>query len=242
MSASDILAILICCLLVAFLVYFFFIPRREITVIGEASMFETPNEAFLDVGVSKMNIDPKKAQEEGAMAMNNLIQAFNLAPEDIQTFDYTLQTMISDDNHPVATASPSRTYKFDQTVRLHIRNVSLVPHFLQVARSQADYIGNLQWEVDQATREKDNAEIQRQAILDAQHKAENLLRPLNATLGKPRSIQVDSNEGVNLFRAMPSFKPQESSSMVPTTEPGQIKLSTRVTVVFDIAPWHTVSK
>lgn len=194
--------------------------HREITVTGEAFIFEKPNEAFLEIGISKVGFDAKKVQEDGVMAMNNLISVFNLAPEDIQTFEYSLQP-VKEENTP-----GKLSYKFDQTARLHIRNIDLVPHFLQLAQEKADYIGNLDWQVDATTKNKDILEVQRQAIVDAHHKAENLLQPLNETLGKARSIQVDSDSPSAFF--------SRSSGSSPKIEPGQVKISSRVTVVFDI--------
>lgn len=236
MSLSDLLLLLL--VLGLFLLYQWVYPHppSTITVRGEAYTTATPTEALLDLSVSKINSDSKLAQEEGIHATNDLIQALNLPSQDIQTLDYSLapETTFNKD-----TGETKRIgYKFEQTVRIRVKNIASLPHFLQVGNEKADSVGNLQWQLDTVTREKQELETQRLAVQDAQTKAENMLQPLNERVGRVLSIQVENNQVMPIFASKRAMLADEGFA-APAVEPGETKITSVVTVVFELqTPWR----
>src|SRR6201994_3358510 len=140
-----------------------------ISVTGEAQISVAPDIAFVDAGVATDARTAREASEANSAAMAKVfsaLKAANIDARDVQTSRLSLQPQYA----PNRTGpSPITGYRASNRITVRIHDVSKVAGVIDtLVGAGANDIGNVAFEVSQASKRLDDARAQ--AVVDARRK------------------------------------------------------------------------
>jgi len=200
-----------------------------ISVTGEASISVPPDLAAVDAGVASDAKTAREASEANNAAMAKVLAALKAASidaKDIQTSRLSLQPQYAPNR-----AGPSSVvgYRASNRITVRIRDVSKVAGVIDtLVGAGADDIGNILFEVSQASKLLDDA--REKAVADARRKADIYAKAAGVTLGGPLII---SEEGA----PQPVFRAKMAAPLAAAPTPiaqGEETLSISVSVTWAI--------
>ena len=201
-----------------------------ITVSGEASVPAAPDLAQIDAGVANDAKSAKEASDANNAAMGKVLLALKgagIAEKDYQTSRLSLQPQYGQNKS--TGASPVVGFRASNRVTVKIRDVTKVAGIIDtLVGAGANDIGNISFEVTQASKLLDDARVQ--AVADARRKAEIYAKATGVTLGAPLSVS-EGGAPVPLFKARMATAPMAAPAAVA---PGEETLSVTVNVSWAI--------
>ncbi|MGY8710700.1 SIMPL domain-containing protein [Bradyrhizobium sp. 18BD] len=202
-----------------------------ISVSGEATMSAAPDLAHIDAGVASDAKTAKEASDTNNAAMGKVLAALKgagVAEKDYQTSRLSLQPQYGQNRS--TGASPVIGFRASNRVTVKIRDVTKVAAIIDtLVGAGANDIGNISFEVTQASKLLDDARVQ--AVADARRKAEIYAKATGVTLGAPLSVS-EAGAPVPLFKArMAGAAPMAAPAAVA---PGEETLAVTVNVSWAI--------
>jgi uncharacterized protein YggE len=208
-----------------------------ITVTGEAEVRVVPDEVVFDVTVQTINRDLKVAKtqtDERLKKVVELTRRYKIAPADVQTDYIKLEPRYR-------SGDETRTlvgYSVRKDIVFTLRDASQAEELLsEVIESGISRINSVSFRSSQLRKYRDQARAL--AIKAAQEKASALTAEIGQKIGKAYSIEEESPGGSRAGGLMSqnnsfAIEGSDSAASEGTLALGQIKVSARVTVRFEL--------
>lgn len=213
------------------------VDRPLITVTGQAEVMVVPDEVAFNLRVVTMEkeLAPAKAKNDHVVkSLLALAQKYQIPPRQVQTDHISLSQRYSDEE---VTKKPPvfLGYTVSKKVAIILRDVSKAEAMLaDIFQSGVTNIEEVEFRSTQLRRYKDQARAM--AMRAAQEKATAMAKEIGQTIGKAYSIQEQgqvyggSANNINTI----GFARGESSSEESTIALGQISITARVVVSFEL--------
>jgi uncharacterized protein len=205
-----------------------------VTVVGQGTAFGEPDQATVIVGVDTFAPSVGEATTQNQATLDRVmaaLEAQGIAPEDIQTTNYSLYAeQIYGDRGPEGIAG----YRVSNQVNVKIRDISKVGDVLgAVTEAGANAIYGVSFSVaDPAALE---AEARALAMADAEKRAESLAGLGNVELGEIRLIsEVVGQPVMPMGLGGGGFAMEQAAMAAPGISPGQLSYQVQVQVTYDI--------
>jgi uncharacterized protein len=218
-------------------------PRTTIAVAGEAELLLPPDYASIELGVVTQGATVAPALSENSERMTRVIaalKALGLQDKDIRTSTFLIQPKYEKQETRDYETDAFRSivaYYVSNKITVTIRNLPAVARVIdEGVKAGANASGTVDFRVDKLTAHLDEA--RRAAIANARHKAEVLTEAAHVKLGRPLSITDNRADTQYNSRAEGSLVETVvvTGSRIPTPiEPGLVRITTQVTVVFAIS-------
>jgi uncharacterized protein YggE len=203
-----------------------------ITVVGQGTSYGQPDQATVVVGVDTFAPTVEEATTQNQATLDSVmaaLEAAGIAPEDIQTTNYSLYAeQIYGDRGPEGIAG----YRVSNQVNVKIRDISVVGDVLAaVTEAGANAIYGVNFTVaDPAALE---AEARASAMEDAAKRAQSLAELGNVTLGD--IVVISEVVGQPVYPLMGAGgMAMEQAASVPGISPGQLSYQVQVQVTYGI--------
>ena len=235
---------------------------NQITVSGEGKVYAKPDVAIIDLGVTsqaKTVADVTKANTDKMNAVISAIKDLKIDEKDIQTTNYNL-TPVYSDNYiiptpaPIPMMYPSSTgsggavsgtmvrtgssltgYKLEQDIQVKIRDFSKVGDVLSKATaSGANVVGDLQFTIDNPEQFKDQARAK--AIAQAKTNAQNLSKESGVGLGKIINVYENNYITPMAYNSVSKMGGGIADSVAPspTIQPGQQEIDVTINLTYQV--------
>lgn len=206
---------------------------RLITVTGEAEVNVAPDEVVFDVSVQTIHRDLRQAKSQTDQRLKKLMdltRKYKIAAQDVQTDYVKLEPRYRGGDETRQFAG----YSVRKDLVFKLRDVGLAEDLLsEVIESGVSRINSISFQTSRLRVYKDQA--RGLAIKAAQEKAVALTREIGQTIGKAHSIE---EEVENRYSAASSNASRtvggDFTESEGTLSLGQIKISARVTVRFEL--------
>ncbi|MEY3990682.1 MAG: hypothetical protein RI985_1763 [Chloroflexota bacterium] len=200
---------------------------RQMSVTETGSVYATPDQATVQLGVSSQAItaaDALKQNSSDTAAVIDAIKKLGIEAKDISTSNFNV--------YPTYDTSGTRIngYQVNNAVIVVIRNIALSGELLdQVVTAGANNISGLSFGIADASKYQTDARTR--AIEAARAKAEVMASAAGITLGEIITI----SESVNYMPEMPYARGMVAdAAMAVPVEVGQQQVSITVTIVYEI--------
>ncbi|HVG30489.1 MAG TPA: SIMPL domain-containing protein [Pyrinomonadaceae bacterium] len=209
---------------------------RLITVTGEAEVLVVPDEVVFDLTVQTLNKDLRAAKaqtDERLKKLIDLTRRYNVAPKDVQTDYIKLEPRYRGNDEGRLFLG----YSVRKDLVFTLRDVSRAEELLsEVMESAVTRINGVRFQTSQMRKYRDQA--RGLAIRAAQEKAVALTAEIGQKIGRAYSIEEESSRGISYAQNVSSnavgFAGGEGGDSEGTLSLGQIKVSARVTVRFEL--------
>jgi uncharacterized protein YggE len=215
------------------------VDRPLITVTGQAEIMVVPDEVAFSLRVVTMEKDLPTAQAKNDQVVKSLLalaRQYQIPPTKVQTGYINVSQRFSDEE---VTKKPPvfLGYTVTKSVAIILQDVSKAEELLaDIFKSGVSTIDNVSFRTSQLRKHKDQARAM--AIKAAQEKAIALTKEINQSIGKAYSI---TEEGPTPFAYAQNRSSnyigtggETSASEESTIALGQISITARVTVSFDL--------
>jgi len=207
---------------------------HTISVTGLGTATARPDVAYVTLGVDIMDQDIAEALSASATRMNAVreaLDAYELAPEDLQTVQYNVwvEQIYNERGEPTG----EYRYHVVNQLRIRLHDIDDVAPILTAALDAgANSVGGINFEVeDTAAMESQARDL---AIANAQAKAEQLAAGFGATVvGLNQVAEVSSGGGV-VARMATDVAYGVGGGGAGPVEAGEYSVSVQLAVVFDI--------
>lgn len=208
---------------------------KTITVTGDGYVYATPDIGLVDMSVMTQDKDVSKATDENSQKMNKIIEyvkGAGVEAKDIKTLGFNISPVYSWEQKTGKRNLDG--YEVNQTLEVKIRDLSKVGDIISNATSLgANDVSSLSFTVDDDNAVKEQAKSL--AIKDAREKAKTLEKELGINLGKI----INFSEGTYPSPIYSSYgagsaEMKTMSSITPTIETGQNKITSTVTITYSI--------
>jgi uncharacterized protein len=204
-----------------------------ISVSGEATVSVAPDLAQIDAGVASDAKTAREASDANNAAMGKVLLALKgagIVEKDYQTSRLSLQPQYAPNRS--SGASSVVGFRASNRVTVKIRDTTKVAAVIDTLVSAgANDVGNISFEVTQASRLLDDA--REQALADARRKAEIYAKAAGVTLGAPLGIS-EGGGPVPLFKGRMAAAPMAAAPAA--VAPGEETLSVTVNASWAIKP------
>jgi uncharacterized protein YggE len=213
------------------------VEPRLITVTGEAEVLVVPDEVVFDLTVQTLNKDLRAAKAQTDERLRKLIELtrrYNVAPKDVQTDYIKLEPRYRGNDEGRLFLG----YSVRKDLVFTLRDVSRAEELLsEVMESGITRINGVRFQTSQMRKYRDEA--RGLAIRAAQEKATALTAELGQKIGKAYSIEEETTPSRSLYSQNVSSNSMASggddaASSEGTLSLGQIKVTARVTVRFEL--------
>jgi uncharacterized protein len=209
---------------------------RLITVTGEAEINVAPDEVVFDVSVQTINKDLRQAKsqtDERLKKLMDLTRKYKIAPLDVQTDYIKLEPRYRGNDESRLFIG----YAVRKDLVFKLRDVTQAESLLsEVLESGITRINAIRFQTSRLRTHRDEARAQ--AIKAAQEKAVALTREIGQGIGKAYSIEEEAPQrgyaSQNVTANYSSTVSGDSVDTEGTLSLGQIKISARVTVRFEL--------
>jgi hypothetical protein len=225
---------------------------RLISVNGEAEVNVVPDEVIIILGVETSNLILKAAKRQNDDAIKGIIavaKKYGVDGKDIQTDYFTIEPKY--DYNEESGSSRQKIvfvgYFVRKNISITLRDLSKYEDVLSgVLEAGANYLQGIQFHTTELRKYRDQARVM--AIEAAKEKAELFAGRLGMKIGKPYSINEDYNGWYswnNSWQDRMAGRMQMQNAVMnegnysgmnepSTIAPGQISVSARVTVSFEL--------
>lgn len=208
--------------------------RRSVSVEGEAETFLIPDRASISIGVEtegKVAAQVKKDNDAKVRAILAALKKAGIEEKDVQTSNLSLE--------PVYNWRPEGQrefvkYTMRNTVYVLVRDLSKLDAVVGTSvEVGSNMLNNIDFSVSNAKAVRDSLRLA--AAKDARTKAEALAGAVGARVGKPISINENSNyqPPVPVYRAQGLMKMADAESG-PTVSAGQVQIRVTVSATFEL--------
>ncbi len=213
-----------------------------ITVEGEGEVFARPDVATFNFGVTAEAADASAAQEQSALAMNEITSYLTeqgIADGDIKTTNYNLSPRYEYVQRDGQICGPGfcppgerqlAGYTVNQTIEVKLRDTENAGNVISgVGERGATDISGLRFTIDDESALQ--AEARANAIADAQEKARQLADDLDVRIVKLRGFW-ENNQPQYGYGG--DGRMMESASVAPDVPTGENTITSRVSVTYEI--------
>ncbi|WP_432408888.1 SIMPL domain-containing protein [Wukongibacter sp. M2B1] len=212
------------------------IEGNIVTVNGEGTVKVKPDIAYINVGVEIFDTDAKKAQDDNAKLMDevlNSIKKSGIKDEDIKTISYNIYK--STKYEPASFGNKENRvegYYSRNIVEVTIRDIEAVGKIADLAGdSGANIISNIRFGIND--EDKYYEEALKLAMESAKGKAEALLSTFGAKADKPYRIYENSNGAPIIYRDSAMLKNSMAAEGYDTpVESGELEVTARLSVEY----------
>ena len=214
---------------------------RLITVTGKADVHVNPDEVIITVGVESVNKDIAAAiaqNSERVKRLSELAVSFKIDRRYVQTAYLSVQPEYEEypPGNPARKKHELVGYTARRTMAMTLKDMPRFDEFLQaLIKSGATSIQGVQFCTTSLRKYKDQARAS--AMTAAHEKAQGMAAAVGARIGKPSTIREDQDTWSvdnNSNYSQNGNESQNSGDSETTATVGQIAISARVTVVFDL--------
>jgi uncharacterized protein YggE len=208
---------------------------RLITVTGDAEVLVVPDEVVFDLTVQNVNREMRLAKsqtDEQLKKVLELTRRYRVDPKDVQTDYIKLEPRYRGNDE-------SRTfigYSVRKDLVFTLRDVSRAEELLsEVMESGITRVNGVRFQTSQMRKYRDQARAL--AIRAAQEKAAALTAEIGQKIGKAYSIEEETPGGnpyANVSQNSLAMSGGDAASSEGTLSLGQIKVTARVTVRFEL--------
>ena len=207
---------------------------RLITVTGEGEVKVMPDEAVFTLGIETSDKDlgaAKSANDARIRQVLDLADKAGIDPQDVQTDHLNIEPRYRDGYEQ----RDFIAYFVRKNVVIRLKDLSKYESFFgQVLQLGVNYVYGINFQISEPRKYKDQARLQ--AIRAAQDKATSLASQLNQDVGQPYKIVEDQETlgAWNQSRGAMMMPMDSGGTGGPTIAPGQILVTARVTVSFEL--------
>ncbi|MDD5093247.1 MAG: SIMPL domain-containing protein [Dehalococcoidia bacterium] len=225
-------------------------PSRTFTVTGEAEIRVVPDEVILTLGVETLDKDLNTARNQNDERIKRVLAGaaeLGIAPKDVQT-DY----MSISSQYDTFTTEPVPGYKCQEqefkgfsvrkNVVITLKDIAKFDDLYTFVMTEgANYVQGIQFQTTEM--QKYRIEARALAVKAAREKAAALAEGLDQKLGKAQTISEGSSGwwpgssyygGPGISNVVQNVAGEGYQSLDGTIAPGQISVTSRVTVVFEL--------
>ncbi|WP_415402412.1 SIMPL domain-containing protein [Tateyamaria sp. SN3-11] len=201
---------------------------RTLAVVGEGSAEAAPDMAVISLGVTHTDASAKAAMDRvsaDASALLSTLSGMGVEPRDVQTDQLSISPLWNNDEG----ARDITGFVARNSLSVRVRNIGALGAVLDAALSAGsnDFNG-LRFQLQDSTDAK--AEARAAAVADAIARATQLAEAAGVTLGPIQTITEQGDSGMR-----PEMFAAARASDMPVA-PGELSLSARVSVTFDLIP------
>lgn len=218
--------------------------ESTITVSGTAEVLATPDIATFSFTVSEVAETPEEAQKvisEKVSIILDGLDSLEIDEKDIKTNSYTISPRyewVNETTRPSYFVPEGKRivtgYTVSQSVEVKLRDIDMASEALTLFAEQG--VNNLygpQFEIDEP--EELQAEARKEAIDDAQQKAEELASDLGVTLGDIVSFNENTGGYYPIARyRMDTAVAESSAGASPELPTGENTITSNVTITYTI--------
>lgn len=204
---------------------------RLVTVTGVSEIWVEPDEAVLSFGVSSRAQTVEEAQrlqEQEAQKVLATVKGFGIAEKDVQTSRLRVGPEYEYENQKRKQIGFLASQTFTVILRDLAKYQLLLPKLLQ---SGVDEVHGIQFRLADPRKHADQARAQ--AVRAAKEKATALAGELGAKIGRPYRIEEHETGDAIPLQANVMMR-AEAAGPESTIAAGQIRVSARVTVSFEL--------
>ncbi|MFA5169154.1 MAG: SIMPL domain-containing protein [Candidatus Paceibacterota bacterium] len=207
-----------------------------ISVTGTGEVYVTPDIGLVSISVVAKNNNVSVATSESSEKMNSIIEYLknnSVEEKDIKTTSFNIYPVYSWEDKTGKRNLDG--YEVSQTIQVKIRDLTKVGDIISNAtRLGANDISSLSFTVDDDEKVKEEAK--ELAIKDAREKAKNLEKSLGVRLVKIVNFSEGTypNYSDQLYKTVSGSGIMLESSIAPTIQTGQNKITSTVTITYSV--------
>jgi hypothetical protein len=210
---------------------------RLITVAGEAEVLVVPDEVVFDLTVQALNKELRAAKAQTDERLKKLIELtrrYNVEPKDVQTDYIKLEPRYRGNDEGRLFLG----YAVRKDLVFTLRDVTRAEAMLsEIIESGITRINSVRFQTSQMRQHRDRARAL--AIRAAQEKAVALTAEIGQKIGRAYSIEEEATPGrspyaQNTYANTIEMSPGDAAGSEGTLSLGQIKVTARVTVRFEL--------
>ncbi|MFP3853430.1 MAG: SIMPL domain-containing protein [Anaerolineales bacterium] len=212
---------------------------NTVTVVGEGQAFGEPDQASVRLGHVARNPSVSQAIEASNEAVRQITEALQdagVAPEDIQTTNFSVLTeepefpepRLPETSERTESAQSERIYRVENTVLVTVREVDQVGAVIEAAlNAGANSVQGLRFSL--SNRSQLAAEARQEAVANAREQASQLAGELDLSLGDVLSVNEQSSGAVSPVMEAAMGRGGD----VPISE-GTLSVNSRVEITFSL--------
>lgn len=204
--------------------------NRTLTVNGTGQAVLTPDIAYISIGVRTQDADAANAVADNnsqAQAIASALDDFDIAPEDVQTTNFSIQPQQEYDNDGNLTGI---TYVVNNTVYVTVRDLDQIGDLLNaVVDAGANTINSIRFDVEDRADALSTARLA--AVESARAQAEELAQAAGVELVEVQSISTYG--GFPVEPAAMARMETAANTSVPISV-GQLTIQVEVNIVYTI--------
>lgn len=205
---------------------------RLITVTGEADIKVVPDEVVLTLGVETSDKVLAMAKSQNDARIRQLLaltQKAGIDPQHVQTDQMNIEPRYRDGYEQ----RDFIAYFVRKNIVITLKDLSRYESLIsEILESGVDYVHGIQFGTSELRKYRDQARLQ--AIRAAQDKAVSMASQLEQTVGKPYKI-IEEQETAGGWATGQRMMLDAGGGGGPTIAPGQLIVTGRVTVSFELA-------
>lgn len=172
-------------------------PANTITVSGFGQAAGAPDVAYLQLGLDIVSQDLGQAVSDADSGLDAIVAALaglGIAPEDIQTVNFSVWTEEGPYGPDGMPAQTERRYRVNNILRIVVRDTSLVSQVIDAGiDAGANAVHGLTFGIDEADALESEARLE--AIADAEARAAELAAAVGASLGEAIVVNEGASGG-----------------------------------------------
>lgn len=204
---------------------------EPLVVTGEGKVSVTPDIAIVNLGIEESGASLKQVQGNVNNKSNNLVSTvkkLGVGEGDIKTTAYNIYPNYDYDSQPAKITG----YRVSINYQVKVKDFDKVNDLLvKATESGANIIGDITFDINEATKNKKLQEAREEAVGKAKEKAEGLAKAAGISLGK--IINVSESQGVVPLRYS-AAKEGAGGAIQPDIQPGETELSVTVSLSYEI--------
>jgi uncharacterized protein YggE len=208
--------------------------QQGIWVNGEGKVSAVPDTATLSLGIEAEETSVAEAQAQASEAMDKVMNALKdngLAEKDIQTQYFNIYQVTKWD--PETQEQVVTGYRVTNMVTAKIRNIDKVGTIIDAvvaAGGDLTRINSIDFSIDDPSTYYEEA--RKEAMADAETKANQLAELAGIILGKPTYISESSNSPLVVSRTGSEVKAAEAAET--PISPGELEININIQIAYEI--------
>lgn len=211
-----------------------------ISVQGTGYAFATPDRARVILGVVTMNRTAQEAQKANAIALSKLVDDLvkrGILKKDIQTFNYNIWPQYNYKDQEKGNPPKITGYRVENMLAVTLKDLKQVGPVIDTAvENGINQVQNIEFFNEDDNRYQ--VEALKSAVKDAQTKAEAVANTLGKKITGIASVDIGGSSTPIYVYNRAKFKSGAAGAPTPIPtpiEPGEIKITANVTIIFKIS-------
>ncbi|AJS60829.1 SIMPL domain-containing protein [Paenibacillus sp. IHBB 10380] len=211
------------------------VQRNVVNVVGKGEISVTPDIAYLSIGVNIEADTAQAAQKANAAIMlklNKLLKdSWAIADKDIKTSQFYVQPNYT---YSDKEGQKIKGYTANHVLTVSYRDLSKLGQLLDAASNAgANNINNVQFSVE--NRDQYETQVIEKAMANAEIKAGSIAKAAKRQLGTVLVVsQGDASNPVVYHEQLSAYKAMDTASGATEVEAGEIKVSTQLSVQYEL--------